>query len=197
MIAIDTSNKTRIKYYPQCVYGPLEWSMVCWFDKTIINVTWYIFNGKLNKKDGGFFHPYKLQFVAYLMSFTRNLSFVFFLGFWKREIFHSLIASLLFFWHFFSFQYWNFELQSNQQTRYANSMALRIHHSYVEKKSCIVTAIGFGKMMPQRCNYFSLFVKNEKPTMNWKCWLFSFWRGYWVEERKDPKKNHAHRKQYM
>lgn len=142
------------------------------------------------KKDGGFFHPYKLQFVAYLMSLTRNLSFVFFLRFWKREIFHSLIASLLFFWHFFLF---NIEISGSKVTNRQDTQ-IQWLCKYItlplRKKSCIVMAIGFGKMMPQRCNYFSLFVKNEKPTMNWKCWLFSFWRGYWVEERKNPKENH-------
>lgn len=95
-------NENKIKYYPQCVHGPLEWSIVCWFHKTIINVTWYIFNEKLNKKDGWFFHPYKLQFVAYLMSFTRNLSFVFSAFLEKRDFSFSYIQ-LLFFWHFFLF----------------------------------------------------------------------------------------------
>lgn len=163
MIAIDTSNKTRIKYYPQCEYGPLEWSMVCWFDKTIINVTWYIFNGKLNKKDGGFFHPYKLQFVAYLMSFTRNLSFVFF-GFLEKRDFSFSYSQFIVFLTFFSFQYWNFELQSNQQTRYANSMALRIHHSYVKKKVVLLRQLVSVKWCPKGAIIFlfSSKMKNQQ-----------------------------------
>lgn len=57
----------------------------------------------------------------------------------------------------------------------------------MRRKFGIVMAIGFGGM-PQRCNYFSLFVKDEKTTVNLKCEHIFFLRFVIARRGKTKKK---------
>lgn len=66
---------------------------------------------------------------------------------------------------FFSQHWWNFR---SKVTKKRKTRTIHLNFEYERKNFGIVMAIGFSGMMPQRCNYFSLFVKDEKTTVNWK-----------------------------
>lgn len=116
------------------------------------------------------FDPYKLQFVASLMNFTRNLSFAsfsflfcfFFLLYLKKENFHFPMFIVVL--TSFLFSILKFDIQSNWQIRYANSMVTQIR-----------TFGSRNKKKQDRCIVMAMFQHNDAP----KVQLFFFSRQKW------------------
>lgn len=121
------------------------------------------------------FDPYKLQFVASLMNFTRNLSFAsfsflfcFFLLYLKKENFHFPMFIVVL--TSFLFSILKFDIQSNWQIRYANSMVTQIRTFGSRNKKKTRSLYCYGNVSAQWCPKGAIIFLFSTKMEKQQCW---------------------------